>query len=197
MKLKPKSTTNNVRALLYRRYTDIEKSYSANTVYITEEDNKIWVFDKESLSFIELPKSINTATANKIFVATGTTILEYANHKFVYLNFIWQETDTDELSLALRFANIGKYQTNKYYFVGSFDYVIKGSVEETTVQYIKGNKAPLQSFNIKHYNDEVNITPDDLVVIDNRLYAVEDVSTDYKLQPKRFAIHFATLTSIV
>lgn len=99
--------------------------------------------------------------------------------------------------LSGTFNNVAKYQTNKYYFSGSFDYVIKGSIEGTTAQYIKGNIIPLTSLNIMHYDDSIDLSTDDLVVIDGHLYSIENPETTIKQQPKPFKIHFATLNSIL
>lgn len=99
--------------------------------------------------------------------------------------------------LSGTFNNVAKYQTNKYYFVGSFDYMLKGSIESTTSQYVKGNIIPLQSFNIKHFDDDIKLTTDDLVVIEGHLYSVENPETDHKHQPKDYAVYFATLNSIL
>ena len=96
-----------------------------------------------------------------------------------------------------RFNNMSKYQTNKYYYVGSFDFMIKGSIEGTTTQYIKGNITPLTAMNIKHYNDDIKLSVDDLVVVEGRLYSVENPETVYKQQPKRYNIYFATLNSVL
>lgn len=98
--------------------------------------------------------------------------------------------------LNAKFNNIAKYQTNKYYYIGSFDYMIKGSIDGTITQYIKGNIIPLKSLNIK-YSDDVELSPDDLVVIENRLYSVENPETVLKQQPKPYKIYFATLNNIL
>ena len=86
---------------------------------------------------------------------------------------------------------------NRYYFSGSFDFMYKGSIEGTTVQYLKGNIIPLTAFNIKYFNDDINLSVDDLVVIDKQLYSVENPETVLKRSPKPFAIHYATLNSIL
>ena len=99
--------------------------------------------------------------------------------------------------LNASFNNIAKYHTNKYYYVDSFAFVIKGSIEGTTAQYIKGNIIPLTSLNIKFYEDDIALSTDDLVVIDGHLYSVENPETSIKQQPKPFKIHFATLNNIL
>ena len=99
--------------------------------------------------------------------------------------------------LSAKFDNIAKYQTNKYYYVGTIDVMQKGSVNESTTQYLKGNIMPLRSANIKWFNDYIRVTPDDLVVWNNHLYSVESVEIENKLQPKGYHIYFATINSIL
>ena len=99
--------------------------------------------------------------------------------------------------LSATFNNIGKYQTNTYYYVGSFDYMIKGTISGTTTQFIKGNIIPLTSLNIKYFDDDIDLAPDDLVVIEGHLYSVENPETVLKQLPKPFKVHFATLNSIL
>ena len=86
---------------------------------------------------------------------------------------------------------------NKYYYTGSFDYMIKGSVSGVTTQPIRGNITPLTSLNIKYFDDSVNLSPHDLVVIDGHLYSVENPETSIKQMPKPYKIYFATLNSIL
>lgn len=75
--------------------------------------------------------------------------------------------------------------------------MIKGSIEGTNAQFIPGNIIPLSSFNIKYFNDDIQLNQDDLVVIDKHLYSVENPETDIKYNPKPYKIHFATLNSIL
>jgi hypothetical protein len=51
--------------------------------------------------------------------------------------------------------------------------------------------------NIKHYNDDIKLSVDDLVVVEGRLYSVENPETVYKQQPKKYSIYFATLNSVL
>ena len=100
-------------------------------------------------------------------------------------------------NLQLEFGDIGKYQTNNYYFVGSFDYIVTGNIEQSNTQYLKGNIMPLTSLNIKHYNDEINIMQDDLVVVSHHLYSVESPSKTHLHFPKDYYVYYATLNSIL
>ena len=74
---------------------------------------------------------------------------------------------------------------------------MKGSIEGATTQYIKGSIMPLSSMNIRYFADDPVIRPDDLVVIDSRLFAVENVSEDHKHLPRDYKIRFATLNSVL
>ena len=100
-------------------------------------------------------------------------------------------------TLDAKFANIARYQTNKYYRVGTFDYMIRGSIEGSENQIIKGAIAPLNSMEIKHFDDYIKLEHDDLVVIDGHLYYVEDTTKDEKRMPRKFNVYFARLNNIL
>lgn len=329
MKLKPKSTTLNTKALLYKRFIGLEKSENLQTVYNTA-DGKFWTFDILEKKFSEINTDKIPQTSKIVNVSLFSTVLNYQSFYFKYDGEKWIQSTTDGTSFGNNFSitvktfpygeteyidtsytpmlksklisddndvdgylflmavpgditytltiyaknlyteeeyvlfdsthsvgnvdidyiwsrlyvrvdsiitkiyfkvknnssisrdislncgiedgaiftnniellsgtfnNIAKYQTNKYYFVGSFDYMQKGGIESTTSQYIKGNIVPLQSLNIKHFNDDIKLSTDDLVVIDGHLYSVENPETDHKHQPKDYSIYFATLNSIL
>lgn len=192
---KPKSTVHNPKALVYKRYTNIEKSMSLRIAYKTV-DGLYWIFDNQQEQFTQIPQPPDTTT---IINVVKETVLTYLSKTYSYENGVWKEGVINNGNLlSVKFANIGtKYQTNKYYYKGTFDYMIKGSIDGETSQYIKGNIIPLTSINIKYFNDDINLTVDDLVVIDGRLYSVENPQTTKKMQPKAFNIYFATLNSIL
>lgn len=198
MKLKPKSTVHNPLALVFRRFTVINESFTVENIYMTVADNKYWVFDNQKLSFIEVDNAIISAST-KVTNVFNYNVLQYQKLYFKYNGASWESIeDISGLTLlSALYNNVGKYQTNKYYFSGSFDYMIKGSIEGTTSQYIKGNILPLTSLNIKYFDDDISLSVDDLVVIDGKLYSVEDPETTIKQQPKPFKIYFATLNSIL
>lgn len=198
MKLKPKSTVHNPLALVFRRFTVINESFTVENIYMTVADNKYWIFDNQKLSFIEVDNAIISAST-KVTNVFNYNVLQYQKLYFKYNGASWESIeDISGLTLlSALYNNVGKYQTNKYYFSGSFDYMIKGSIEGTTSQYIKGNILPLTSLNIKYFDDDISLTVDDLVVIEGKLYSVEDPETTIKQQPKPFKIYFATLNSIL
>lgn len=198
MKLKPKSTVHNPLALVFRRFTVINESFTVENIYMTVADNKYWVFDNQKLSFIEVGNAV-ISTSTKVTNVFNYNVLQYQKLYFKYNGASWESIeDISGLTLlSALYNNVGKYQTNKYYFSGSFDYMIKGSIEGTTSQYIKGNILPLTSLNIKYFDDDISLSVDDLVVIEGKLYSVEDPETTIKQQPKPFKIYFATLNSIL
>lgn len=202
MKLKPKSTTLNPKALVYKRFIGLEKSINLQTVYNTNSDGLFWTFDNLTLTFTELPSDFIPQTSKIVTVEAFRSILQYQGAYFRYNDLTgWEKIeDLSGANITLlnaTFNNIGKYQTNKYYYVGSFDFTIKGSISGTTSQYIKGNIIPLTSLNIKYFCDDITLTTDDLIVIDKKLYSVENPETSIKQQPKPFKIYFATLNSIL
>ena len=198
MRMKFKSTTLTKRALLYRRFIAIEKSASLNSVYKTY-DNKLWVFDSENLAFFPLDASI--IPSSTININSSSIYLQYLTTYFNYNStdgWVKNSTLPDNVSLlSAKFGNIAQYQLNRYYYAGSFDYMLKGSISGTTTQFIKGNIIPLSSMNIKYFNDSIDIKVDDLVVINGRLYSVENPEEDQKRQPKAYKVYFATLNSIL
>ena len=198
MKLKPKSTVHNPLALVFRRFTVINESFTVENIYMTVADNKYWIFDNQKLSFTEVDNAVISAST-KVTNVFNYNVLQYQKLYFKYNGASWESIeDISGLTLlSALYNNVGKYQTNKYYFSGSFDYMIKGSIEGTTSQYIKGNILPLTSLNIKYFDDDISLSVDDLVVIDGKLYSVEDPETTIKQQPKPFKIYFATLNSIL
>lgn len=201
MLLKPKSTVGNDMALLYKRFIGLENSNNLRVVYKTHSDNLYWLFnaDLQIFNIIDAENLLPTTIVKTIY--DNITILQFQSIYFKYNGSDWVKTTniTGEgiTLLSATFNNIAKYQMNKYYFAGSFDYVIKGSIEGTTTQYIKGNIMPLTALNIKHYNDSIQLAEDDLVVIDKHLYSVENPSTTQKRLPRAFRIYFATLNSIL
>lgn len=200
MRLKPKSTVHNTRALIYKRFIGLEKSINLQTVYYTSSDDIFWTFDCETLKFSKIDSDLIPQTSIIKTIIDNQSVLSYQGKYFRYNGTEWEEIttlDTGITLLSATFNNIGKYQTNKYYFSGSFDYMIKGSIEGTTSQYIKGNIIPLTSINIKHFDDNANLGVDDLVVIDKKIYSVENPEVSIKMQPKPLKIYFATLNSIL
>lgn len=201
MRLKPKSTVHNTRALQYKRFIGLEKSINLQTVYKTESDSKFWTFDNLTLEFSEIAGSQVPANSKIILIQNSSSILQYKDKYFLYNGSNWAEaTDLSASGITLlsaTFNNIAKYQTNKYYYAGSFDYMIKGSIDGATAQYLKGNIIPMTSLNIKYFDDDISLSVDDLVVIDGKLYSVENPETNIKQQPRPFKVYFATLNSIL
>lgn len=201
MFLKPKSTVNNPRALLYRRFTSLEDSFSQKVVYKTAIDGKYWLFDAQKKQFTEIPvanpESTVIAVQNSLaFFYYNKTIWHYA--WIPNVGYGWRISQTAPGSLlSAAYANVAKYQTNKYYFAGSFDFMVRGSIEGSTIQYAKGLITPQSSMNIRTFDDTLEVRPDDLVVVDGSLYAVENPMVVYKRMPKKFGVYYMTLNNIL
>lgn len=202
MKLKPRTTVLNRKALVYKRYTQIEKSITKKYIYLTIQDGYLWYFDNEKVDFIRLEIE-DTSGATIIEVANdgGATKFEYLDKVFFYTHSSgWvkqSKTDSTDNLGRVYSSNIGQYQVNRYYFNGAFDYIVKGSITGSTTQYIKGNIVPTQSLNIIHYNDYVDLKPDDLVIIEGKLFVVESSEQEHKHQPKEYKIYYAALNNIL
>ena len=200
MRLKPRSTVKNPRALVYKRFIGLEQSQSLAIVYQTDSNGLFWIFDNEKLEFEEVDVE-NVLGKTVRHVADFYTVFSYQDKYYRFNGVYWETVENANGSnitlLSASFNNIAQYQMNKYYYTGSFDYMIKGSVSGVTTQPIRGNITPLTSLNIKYFDDSVNLSPDDLVVIDGHLYSVENPETSIKQMPKPYKIYFATLNSIL
>lgn len=199
MKMKFKSTTLTPKALLYKRFISLEKSLTLNAVYKTY-DNLLWGFDSVNSIFYSIDPTNTPSSSNITAINSSSVYLQYLTTYFHYEPTGWVSTTTLPSTYSLlsaKFGNIARYQLNKYYYVGSFDYMLKGAISGTTVQYVKGNITPLSSLNIKYFNDDLKLSVDDLVVINGKLYSVENPEEDHKHQPKDYTVYFATLNSVL
>lgn len=124
-------------------------------------------------------------------IIKGETIVPIAT-----LSFTVPMYSIDE-PLSAKYSSISKYQTNKYYRVGTFDFMIRGSIESTDNQPIKGAIMHLRSMEIKYFDDYIHLDHDDLVVIDGHLFSVEDITYDIKRSPKPYTVYFARLNNIL
>ena len=203
--LKPKKTTFNARALVYRRITGLEKARGYLVAYkCLKVDNVTYdyfLFDYDKQEFIEF--NINDAIPTSEVVVTSSTQVFQSGSNYFYWDKVqnkWLKTNTLPSGSTLAsagYSNIAKYQTNKYVYVGSIDYVITGSIEGTRTQIIKGAIMHLTSMNIKYYDDSLLLDEEDLVVIDGRLYSVESPDCTIKHTPRPYKIYSVTLNSIL
>jgi hypothetical protein len=200
MKLKPKTSVKLPRALVYKRFTQLNDSYFLSSIYRTVHSindvikMQYWVFNGATKSFVE----VKNVDESKTVIVITDEILQYYNTYYKFVDGAWTTvTPESETILACKFSNIAKYQTNQYYFNSAFDYMIKGDSEEGTVQFIRGNIMPLESMTIRYFDDTVNLRADDLIVIENRLYAIESVTTSHKHMPKDYKVYYAVINSIL
>ena len=168
-------------------------------IYKTTSSNLYWTFNSEYLTFNQIDSTI-IPTTSTITSIDNNTILKYNGTYFIYNGTEWTTTTTTSgfSILDAKFNNIAKYQTNMYYYYGNFSYNVKGDVEGSTTQYIKGLINPLETKNIQSFEDIFsNIKTDDLIVCDNHLYMIENITKTPKRQPKNFYIYSATINSII
>lgn len=196
MNMKPKSTTLSPRALIFKRYIGINTATTTKAIYHTE-DNKNWFFNGETGLFEEYVDYSPSGATIQVF--DNTTVLKYKTDYFKYYMHKWVKVGAQSVGsfVNVKSSNIGKYDINKYYLAGSFDYVENGSKSESFTQPLKGTIAPLTSISIKHFNDYIDAKQDDLVVINNKLFVVESVEADHKHLPKDYYVYYLTLTSIL
>lgn len=213
MFIKPKKTTFNAPALVYRRFSRIERSRQNAIVYKCEKNvtgTYSWfVFDAELQTFTEiLEEDVN---AKEIVMVTSNSVIYQSGENYFYWNNTinttatpintWVKTQTlPNTYTTLKdagYSNIGRYQMNAYYFVGQVDYIITGEVAGTKTQPIKGNIMDLQSMNIKYYNDDIIIGEEDLVVVDGALFSAESPDYSIKHMPRPYTIRYVTLNSIL
>ena len=205
--LKPKKTTFNAPALVYRRFTRLESSRQLSIVYkCADRFNQYtyWVFDREKLYFSSINNVADLINPTFIVVNDNSQVFQFGEYYYYWdkLTVYWVRTQTlpqNYTTLAgTGFSNIGtKYQINQYYCVGQINYIITGEVAGTKTQPIKGMIMPLTSLNIKYYDDDLILDQEDLVVLNGALYSVENPDYSIKHMPRPYKIYYATLNSIL
>lgn len=178
-----------IEILLYNPQTSV----MSTTLVLQTNEEPLAVGEEREFTFILAQDSIAIFIDFRINKGTETA-LSYD------VTFGDLETFKFTDYLVTRFpqlSNIAKYQKNAYYYAGSFAFMIRGSISGSTSQYIKGNIVPLTSMNIKYFSDDIKLDVDDLVVVDGRLYGVENPETSIKYQPKTYNIYFVTLNNIL
>ena len=210
MFLKPKKTTFNEPAAVYRRVTRIQSSLDKLVVYKAQRANYatwLWYyFDKDKQEFTYVSQASYDGPAQSTIVVSDTDVFA-SNGYYFYWNKngnngdgAWVKTDTLPTGKTLKgagFDNIAKYQTNQYIYVGSIDYVIKGEVAGTRTQPIRGAIMHLTSMNIQYYSDDIIIEEEDLVVVGGRLFMAESPDYTIKHMPRPYRINYVTLNSIL
>ena len=87
MRMKPKSTVHNTRALLYKRYTDLETSSALKALYITS-DNKAWIFDVDSQGFLPYDGDRSLFGDNIINVVTNQEEFDVVTYRNIYFYYV-------------------------------------------------------------------------------------------------------------
>lgn len=94
-------------------------------------------------------------------------------------------------------VKIGVYDTNNYVRYMEFDYMITSKIDISEVQYLKGLMSEEITFDIQYTSDKLGVLHnDDLVIIENRLYQVENPQKLIRRLPRPYYTYVATLKSI-
>ena len=211
MYLKPKKTTFNTPAAVYKRVTRIQSSLDSLVVYKAQGTYyMLWhwyTFDKDKLEFTKVADVTYSGPAETTITVSDGDVFMAGGYYFYWDKTAntgkgeWVKTATlPETYTTLKSAgydNIAKYQTNQFIYAGSIDYIVTGEVAGTKTQPIKGAIMPLTSMNIKYYTDDIIIDEEDLVVIDGQLFSAESPDYSIKHMPRPYKIHYVTLNSIL
>lgn len=117
----------------------------------------------------------------------------------VYKRYTDTKTSETTLNDDIKEYNvkIGTFDTNNYVKFKEFDYIITSKIDIAEVQYMKGLMSEEITFDIQYTNDDLGVLHnDDLVIIENRLYQVENPQKLIRRLPRPYYTYVATLKSI-
>lgn len=108
------------------------------------------------------------------------------------------DTDTiTKISGLTKLTSISKdIELNKYFYRSTFNYIPLDDTNENTTQYIKGAIMKEETRSIKWETDNVPLEPNDIVVIDNKAYLVEDILVNQKVGMNVRKTYTATLLKV-
>lgn len=87
-------------------------------------------------------------------------------------------------------------ELNKYFYHSTFNYMPLDDTSENTTQYVKGAIMKEETRSIKWETDNVPLEPNDIVVIDNKAYLVEDILVNQKVGMNVRKSYTATLLKV-
>lgn len=193
MRLKPKSTVHNPRALLYKRFTDLETSIANNRIvlYYTE-DGKYWQFSAGMVKFIEYTGDTDTIPSERKIPAGGSTfevMLAFANGYFVYriLN------GKGEWTLVQNLSDISEA------FVGIDFNFPEGTTELNEKKSLSGFILPEELPDAITYTADENITGFTVTITDDMGQSVRYYARTYGVldTPDRFSYGYETNTILI
>jgi len=94
------------------------------------------------------------------------------------------------------YQNLSNYETNKYYYMGSYGYIRNDDINNEHAQFIKGNIVNQETRTIRWDIDNIPIEEDDLVVLEGKIYQVGTVTTVFKNRLTYYKSYVATLISL-
>lgn len=125
---------------------------------------------------------------NQVENNTATLYRRYTN-EFTYSKEITIEDDPTNV-------NFLKYKNSVYRKDIDFDFVRTTEIDNPEQQPIKGLKIESEIFDIKHYNDNLKLSNDDLVKVENKIYMVSNLSRKRVSQPKGYYVYYATFQQV-
>lgn len=111
---------------------------------------------------------------------------ELSNVKKLYIH-----DDGNTLAKAL----IDKFELNKYFYYGDMAYMPIDDIQETEEQYIKGYSVKGETRAIR-YDIDTKLNIQDVVVIDNVAYIVEDITKHTKIGLNKYITYTASLMKL-
>lgn len=92
-------------------------------------------------------------------------------------------------------ALIDKFELNKYFYYGDMAYMPIDDIQETEEQYIKGYSIKGETRAIR-YDIDTKLSIQDVVVIDNVAYIVEDITKHTKIGLNKYVTYTASLMKL-
>jgi hypothetical protein len=94
------------------------------------------------------------------------------------------------------YQKLSNYESNKYYYMGSYGYIPNDDINNEHAQFIKGNIVNQETRTIRWDIDNIPIEEDDLVVLEGKIYQVGTVTTVFKNRLTYYKSYVATLISL-
>lgn len=124
---------------------------------------------------------------DSVLIDCITSDTELSNVKKLYIT----RDEMEPYSKAL----IDKFELNKYFYYGDMAYIPIDDIQETEEQYIKGYSVKGETRAIR-YDIDTKLNIQDVVVIDNVAYIVEDITKHTKIGLNKYVTYTASLMKL-
>lgn len=226
MILKPKKTFGNgFKAKIYKHFVSKDETVlitneSSDSFYIAVEIDSVLygVYEISTtepyyskLSYADGITQINDGNV-KVVSAVGEVVYIKNEEDNIFIrlkkvvegdsvseNYSVFTTTTNEFKgdlLSDDYTKLGDKETNKYYFMGEFNYMPIDDISETNAQILKGSFQAQETRSIRWDTDNVPLREDDIVVLENKAYVVGAVNTVFKARLTYYKSYTTTLLRI-